>query len=278
MSYNRCTIRKAFRIVQHTIAAPERDPREAGIQSVRRAAALLRAFGDGSPELGVSELGRRLNLHKSTVSRLLATLESEGLLERAPGTDKYRLGHEILRLAGHITPPSDVREIARPFLVDLAEQTRETTNLAVLDGAEVHNIDQASGPHLVHVGNWVGRRTPLHCVANGKALLAYLPAAELARRLAEPLVAFTPHTITDPAALAAELARVRAQGYAGAVSEFEIGLNAVAAPIFAADGAVVAALSISGPAYRLPLKRLPDFAARTVATARQISTQLGYAP
>jgi DNA-binding IclR family transcriptional regulator len=264
--------------VQHSIEAPERDPREAGIQSVRRAAALLRAFGDGAPELGVSELGRRLNLHKSTVSRLLATLESEGLLERAPGTDKYRLGREIQRLAGHMPPAGDVHAIARPFMVELAEQTRETTNLAVLDGAEVHNIDQANGPHLVHVGNWVGRRTPLHCVANGKALLAHQPAAALARLLAEPLAAYTPHTITDPAALAAELDRVRAQGYAGAVSEFEIGLNGVAAPIFAADGTAVAALSISGPAYRLPLKRLPDFAARTVAAARTISTHLGCPP
>src|SRR5690606_37600254 len=126
-----------------------------GIQSVRKAAALLRAFGPGTNELGVSELGRRLNLHKSTVSRLLATLESEGLLERAPGSDKYRLGYEILRLAGQAPHLGDVRTVARPYLEELADLTRETTNLAVLEGESVHNVDQVSGPHLVRIGNWV---------------------------------------------------------------------------------------------------------------------------
>ena len=160
--------------MQHSILTPEEraETRDTGIQSVRRAASLLRAFGNGTAELGVSELGRQLNLHKSTVSRLLSTLESEGLLERAPGTEKYRLGPEIARLAGHVEQIGDVREVARPFLVELAELTRETANLAILDGNEVNNVDQVSGPHLVRVGNWVGRRTPLHCVATGKALLA----------------------------------------------------------------------------------------------------------
>ena len=243
---------------------------------MRRAAALLRAFSAGAAELGVSELGRRLHLHKSTVSRLLATLESEGLLERAPGSEKYRLGREILRLASRMPHHGDVRTVARPYLADLAELARETTNLAVLDGDEVHNIDQASGPHLVDVGNWVGRRTPLHCVANGKVLLAYQPAAEIERLLAGPLVAFTLHTVVNPASLQAELARVRAQGYAAALGELEEGLNAVATPVYGPDGAVVAALCVFGPAYRLPPERVPEMAAHTLAAARRISSHLGY--
>src|SRR5262245_26396171 len=156
------------------------------IQSVRRAAWLLKAF-DGAAELGVSELSRKVKLHKSTVSRLLSTLEQEGLLERTSSGEKYRLGFELLRLAGQVTHFGDLRSIAQPVLAELAELSRETVHLAVLDGDEVINIEQVSGPHLVRDTNWVGRRTPLHCVATGKALLAWRPAAEIARMLAQPL-------------------------------------------------------------------------------------------
>jgi DNA-binding IclR family transcriptional regulator len=263
--------------VQRSILSPDEHaaPRDSGIQSVRRAASLLRAFGSGVPELGVSELGRRLNLHKSTVSRLLATLESEGLLERAPGTEKYRLGPEIARLGGRADHFGDVREVARPFLVELAERTRETANLAVLDGDEVNNVDQVSGPHLVRVGNWVGRRTPLHCVANGKALLAFLPQADLERLTAGPLAAFTPVTVTRPSALRASLALVRQQGYATALGEIEEGLNAIAAPIFDAEG-VVAAISVSGPAYRVTPERVPDLGQITREFAQRVSQRMGF--
>jgi IclR family acetate operon transcriptional repressor len=265
-------------MVQHAIVSPETasEPRGNGIQSVRRAASLLRAFGTGAPELGVSELGRRLNLHKSTVSRLLATLESEGLLERAPGTEKYRLGPEFARLAGRADHFGDVREVARPFLVELAELTRETANLAVLDGDEVNNVDQVSGPHLVRVGNWVGRRTPLHCVANGKALLAFLPKDEMDRLTAGPLAAFTPLTITRPAALRAALAQVRQQGYATALGEIEEGLNAIAAPIWDADDTMAAAISVSGPAYRVTPQRVPELGQITRDFARRVSNRMGY--
>jgi len=237
---------------------------------------LLRAFGAGTAELGVSELGRKLNLHKSTVSRLLATLESEGLLERAPGTEKYRLGHEILRLAGQAAHLGDVRATARPVLAALAETTRETANLAVLEGAEAHNVDQASGPHMVRIGNWVGRRTPLHCVANGKVLLAHLPPEEIERRLAGPLEAFTPFTVVDKEVLRAQLAEVRQQGYACAIGEIEEGLNAVAAPVRDAAGQVAAAVSVSGPAYRVTPDRMAELARLTREAGERISERLGY--
>jgi DNA-binding IclR family transcriptional regulator len=264
--------------VQHFALTPEEraETRDGGIQSVRRAASLLRAFGHGASELGVSELGRRLNLHKSTVSRLLSTLESEGLLERAPGTEKYRLGPEIARLAGRAEPLGDVRDVARPFLVELAEVTRETANLAVLDGDEVNNVDQVSGPHLVRVGNWVGRRTPLHCVANGKALLAFLPLVDLERLTAGPLAAFTSLTLTRIDALRACLAQVRQLGYATALGEIEEGLNAIAAPIWDADGNVVAAISVSGPAYRVTAERVPELGQITRDFGQRVSQRLGY--
>ena len=255
------------------------DERESGtlIQSVQRATRLLKAFDSGPAELGVMELSRRVDLHKSTVSRLLATLESEGLIERVPETDKYRLGFMLMRLAGQVTHFSDLREAARPALVELTERSHETVHLAVLDGDEVVNVEQISGPHLVREANWVGRRTPLNCVANGKALLAYQSEATIARLLAGPLPRFTERTIVDPERLRRELAQARERGYAQALGEIEEGLNAVAAPIRDASGAVVAAVSVSGPAYRVTADRIPNLGALVVGAAANISARLGFA-
>jgi IclR family acetate operon transcriptional repressor len=246
------------------------------IQSVQRATRLLKAFENGPTELGVTELSRRVALHKSTVSRLLATLEREGLLERVPETDKYRLGFMLVRLAGQVAHFGDVRAAARPLLIELTERSRETVHLAVLDGDEVVNVEQISGPHLVRDTNWVGRRTPLNCVANGKALLAFLSPRDTDRILAGPLPRFTERTITDPQRLRAELAAVRERGYAHALGEIEEGLNAVAAPVRDAAGTVVAAVSISGPAYRVTADRIPALGALVVGAAAQISTRLGF--
>jgi IclR family transcriptional regulator, acetate operon repressor len=255
------------------------DERESGtlIQSVQRATRLLKAFDSGPAELGVMELSRRVDLHKSTVSRLLATLESEGLIERVPETEKYRLGFMLMRLAGQVTHFGDVREAARPVLIELTERSRETVHLAVLDGDEVVNVEQISGPHLVREANWIGRRTPLNCVANGKALLAFQPEATIARVLAGPLPRYTKRTITDPIRLRRELANARERGYAQALGEIEEGLNATAAPIHDAAGAAIAAVSVSGPAYRVTADRIPDLGALVVTAAARISSRLGFA-
>lgn len=246
------------------------------IQSVRRAAALLKVFDNGPTELGVSELSRKARLHKSTASRLLATMEREGLLERVPGTEKYRLGFMLVRLAGQVTHFGDVRAAARPIMVELAESSRETVILAVRDGDEVMNVEQINAPHLVRDANWVGRRTPLTCVANGKALLAFAPAAEIERILARPLPRFTERTIVNPALLRADLAAARERGYAQAIGEIEEGLHGVAAPVRDAAGATVAAVSVSGPAYRVAPDRLKEFGAQAIAAAARISSRLGY--
>jgi len=255
------------------------DERETGalIQSVQRATRLLKAFDNGPAELGVMELSRRVDLHKSTVSRLLATLEREGLIERVPATDKYRLGFLLVRLAGQVMHFGDVREAARPVLVELSERSHETVHLAVLDGDEVVNVEQIAGPHMVREANWVGRRTPLNCVANGKALLAFQPAPTIERILSGPLPRYTEQTITDPQRLRRDLARARERGYAQALGEIEEGLNAVAAPVRDAAGAIVAAVSVSGPAYRVTADRIPDLGAQVIAAAGQISARLGFA-
>jgi len=249
--------------------------RGGSVQSVKRAATILRMFGHDSPELGVSEVGRRLHLHKSTASRLLATLESEGFVERVPDSEKYRLGLELLRLAGQTPRFSDMRSIALPLLRDLAERSGETVNLAVPDDDAVVNIEQVSGPHMVGGTNWIGRRTPLHCVANGKILLAFRSRADIDRVLAGPLARYTTRTLTGTVALRADLARARAKGYAVALGEIEEGLHAVAAPIHDAQGRAIAAVSVSGPAYRMPPGEIKSFGRMTAETAERISARLG---
>jgi DNA-binding IclR family transcriptional regulator len=248
----------------------------ATIGSVEKAVSLLKLLGDGLDEAGVSELARRLNVHKSTTSRLLATLERGGLVERDPRTDKYHLGFELVRLAGRVPRHTDLTELVRPALEALSRATGETINLALPDHDHVINIYQISSRHLVKETNWVGRRTPYHCVANGKALLAWRSEDDIQRLLSARLERFTPNTLTTRHALLDELAEVRQRGYAVALEELEIGLNAIAAPVRDEQGKVIAAVSVSGPAYRVTPKRVRDLGEQTVRAAEQISRRLGW--
>lgn len=247
------------------------------IRSVEKAIAVLNAFTIEKPELSVTELSQELALHKSTVSRLLTTLEKGGLVEQNPETGKYRLGVALIGLAGLVVAHADVREIARPLLRQLAQETQETVNLAVLDGDEVINIEQML-PDKRQVKNigWVGRRTPLHCVSTGKVLLAYQPEQEIERIIAKGLSRRTDKTITDPRRLREELANIRRRGCATGLEELEEGLNAIAAPIRNHEGEVVAAISVSGPSFRVSPEKISDLAELTVRTAGEISRQLGF--
>jgi DNA-binding IclR family transcriptional regulator len=218
-----------------------------GVQTVDRALQLLQAFESSEQELGVTELAAALGVHKSTASRLAATLAARGFLERPPGSESFRLGPELGRLGLLALAGRDLVELAGPTLARLAADTGETANLAVLEGDEAVNVAQADGRHIVGVGSWTGRRTALHCTANGKVLLAFGPIPTLPRRLE----AFTPRTITAPGRLERELAAVRKLGYATNVGELEEGLHAVAAPVLDAGGTCRAAVSISGPSYRM---------------------------
>jgi DNA-binding IclR family transcriptional regulator len=225
----------------------------------------------------VTELSRELGLHKSTVSRLMITLERGGLLARNPETERYRLGVDLIGMAAHVASHMDVREVARPFLRHLAEACEETVNLSVLDQGQVVNLEQSAPParQVKNLGE-VGRRTPAHCTAAGKVLLAHLPAEELDRVLEAGLERLTPHTITDPQALRDALVQVRREGYAVAQEELEEGLNVVAAPIYDHAGRATAALSIAGPAYRVAPGRFAPLAAQVMEAAAGISRRLGH--
>ena len=248
-----------------------------GVQAVERAIAILKSFSTERPERGVGELSRELGLHKSTVSRLMQTLEQGGLLARNPETKRYRLGTELLGLASEVLSYMDVREVARPFLRRLAEDCQESVNLVVLEGGQVVNLEQFVPParQVKNIGR-VGRRMCAHCTAAGKVMLAYLPPDRLDKVLAGELLKFTIHTITDPDKLRQELAQIPERGYAGAREELEDGLNAVAAPITDHTGRVVAAASIAGPAYRVAPEMFSHLAGQLVEVTEQISRQLGH--
>jgi DNA-binding IclR family transcriptional regulator len=187
------------------------------MQSADRGFAILAAFSDRRPELGVSELARELVLHKSTVSRLLATLEGRGLVRRVG--DRFVPGPELVRLGSLASRGLALLPLARPILSGLAEDTGETVNLAVRQGDAVLNVHQVEAAHFVGLTDWTGRTTPLHATANGKALLAFgddpVPRA---------LPALTERTIVGRRALEEELERTRQRGYARAVEELESGL------------------------------------------------------
>lgn len=252
-----------------------RDDTGGSLQSVNRALTALELVADAG-ELGVSELGRQLGVHKATASRLAAVLAERGLLERDPVTERYRIGFGLVRLAGAAMSGLDLVRLARPILETLAERAREASNLGVRSGDDVVYIDQITGSRAIVTVNWVGRRTPLHCTSNGKVLLAWAEETDRERVLAGALETFTSHTITDPAALRSELALVRTRGFAQAVEELEEGLNAVAAPVRQADGRVIAALGLSGPAFRMHAVDIPRLGLLTAEAAQAVSRQLGY--
>jgi len=247
-----------------------------GVQSVGRAVSILELLADSQGELGVTELGRRLGVHKATASRLVATLAEHGLVERNPVTDKYRLGFGLIHLAGSAMAGMDLAREARPVLEELAERTEETVNLAVLDGDGVLNVDQITSPRAVASQSWIGRRTPWHCTSSGKVLVAFLPEDAIEPLLAGALERFARKTITDPERLRAVLAEARTTGFAQTVEEFEDGLNAVAAPIRRADGQVIAAVSVAGPAFRMRPADLPRIARMVADATGTISRRLGY--
>jgi DNA-binding IclR family transcriptional regulator len=236
----------------------------------------LWSFVGADTELGVTSLSKQLGLHKSTVSRLLATLQQEGFVEQNPETGKYHLGWGVVTLAGVVLERLDLRQLVHPHLVELAHKTRETTNLTVLDGPSCINIDGVPSPHPIQYVGRIGRRTPTHCTSTGKVLLAYLAADKRGDYLPRSLTRYTSKTIVDFQALEAELEKVRAQGFAISDEELQEGLTAVAAPILNHDSQAIAAIAVSGLTYRVGPADIQRLVAAVKQTAETVSNQLGW--
>lgn len=254
--------------------APDRRPYV--VAAVGRALGILENVDSGVRGTGITELSRRLGLGKSTVHRLCATLEHHGYLTRDPGTGRYRLSLRVFQIGSHALDALDLPSRAMPALEALGAATAETVHLAVLDGAEVIFIGKVESPRPLRLYSQVGRRCPAHCTAVGKVLLAHAGGERRALAAARTLKRYTPKTITSAAALERELDEVRRRGYAADEEEFEEGIRCIAAPVHDYRGRVVAALSVSVPAGRLPRQRAASLVDQVLAAARQVSEALGH--
>lgn len=242
------------------------------IQSVDRAAALLKAIADSNQPPTVVELAAACGLNRTTAWRLLATLDAHGLVERDPVSQRYSLGYAFLRIAAGADLDPLVRR-ARPVLERLARETGETTNLAVAKRFSLVYVDQVDPPQIM-APNWFGRPVPLHATSTGKAYLAFLAPGERSAVLSDHLERYTKTTITSRKQLEEQLDEVRRDGFAVCVGELEESLFGASSPVLSEQERPVAIVSVWGTEHRLPRERLPEIGRRAQAAAEEIRSLL----
>jgi IclR family acetate operon transcriptional repressor len=254
--------------------APSAKRERHSVQSVDRALDLLEALASTDAEVAITSLANRTGLHVSTAHRLLATLVRRGYVRQNPDTSRYYAGPKLATLAEGRSRFGELRTRARGLLRTLAEATRETANLSVLDDTWAVYLETVPGPQMVRLFTTVGNRVPLHATGSGKALLAWLPAPRreaILERL--ELRAHTPRTIAEPNALRRALEEVRERGYAVDDEEFDEGVRCIAVPV-GPLGAPIAAISVSGPASRLGRPRLGELAPMLRRCASELADAL----
>jgi IclR family transcriptional regulator, KDG regulon repressor len=239
---------------------------------------VLEALDNGAPERGVSDLAREVGASKAAVYRILTTLARRGYVTQNPATAQYAIGPRLRRFSHVASGKLDLLSVARPFLTELRDATLDTVHLAVLEGGEAVYIAKEDGLHPVQVTSRVGARCPAHCVATGKALLAFAESAVQERLLAAGLTRYTPLTHADPDDFREEMARTRERGCAINTGEWRTEVRGVAAPIFDSTGRAVAAIGVCMPASRMPESRQGEACAVVRDIANRLSLQLGGAP
>lgn len=247
------------------------------VQSVSRAAEILRCFTYNFAELGISQIAEMVQLNKSTVYGLVNTLVSEGMLEQSEGSKKYRLGIKLFELGCIVQKRMDLSAEARPFLEKLSDKYHKTVHLAIPSEGQVVYVEKISyiGSMVDYSG--IGKRGPMYCTGVGKAVMAYMPVTELERHVfSHPLEAKTPHTITDREKLLEELSHIRKVGYACDNEEIELGLHCIAAPIFGFEGKPLGAISLSYPNGSISSETISNVIRDVRNSAREISSRMGY--
>ena len=247
--------------------------RESPESAVARALALLTAFSFVDPVLGVSELGRRVKLPKSTVHRLLSILVEEGFVERTPD-DRYRLSLKLYEIGQEVVSTRLLRQVGHVPLERLHNESGEAAHLAVLSGSDVVYLDRLESPQMMGVFTRVGRRRAAHATSSGKVLLAFGSQADIEDVVAAGLPRLGPRTITTRTRLHHVLAEIRKAGYAISTDESAAGVVSIAAPIFDGLGTCVAAVSVAGPLIRMSADRHDKLVRMVVRTAAEISKAL----
>lgn len=248
-----------------------------GIRAVERAVAILKAFSPEASALGVTDLARRLGLHKSTVHRLLATLEREGLVVQDAASGHYRLGLQLFELGSLVINSMELQQVARTYLEEVHRACGETVHLAILDEGEVVYVDKLESTRQVRMHSLIGRRSPAHCTGLGKVLLAWLPAGALDQVIQRRgLRGYTSRTITSPETLRNHLALVRQRGYAIDNGEHEELIRCAAAPVYDYTGQVVAAVSVAAVGADVASPRFKEYISLVQQCTRSISEALGH--
>lgn len=247
------------------------------IQSVSHALDVLEQFTGESDELGVTELSKRLKLHKNNVFRLLATLESRGYIEQNKATENYRLGIRCLQLGQIYVTQMGLLRQAHPIIESLASAASETTFVAVLRKACVVPLDAVEADRPIRLTSRIGEALPLHCTAAGKVQLAFISDADLREALIEGLPKFTEKTIVDRQALLTQLRNVAERGYSIEMGEHLAEVNSIAVPIRDYTRNVVGSLAVSGPAHRMDEERIEKEIVPLLQKAGQeLSSRLGF--
>lgn len=228
----------------------------ATVQSVVRAFSVLQALSAGPS--GVSDISANTDLPKSTVSRLLSTLEDLGAVERSTEGMLYRLGSGLSDITGTTNAPRNLGRAVQPHLETLSRELGEATGLSVPDSYSVHYVLQVESPDPIQVRDYSGLSLPMHVGPSGLVMMAQWPLEYIQHYLMRPLEAFTTKTVTDPSAIAQRLARFKADGFGWVYEEFAEGINSVATPVIDPNGAPIAAIHVHGPAFRFPGDRPPE--------------------
>ena len=250
--------------------APQTAGRGKTIGAVVHAISLLRCVSEADAPLGVNEIARRIGLHKSTASRLVATLEAEHLVERDRMTDRITLGLGLAALASPVLVGLGLRDVVRPYLRDLARQSGETASFSIWDGSQAVSLEQAQGESAVRTFSAPGRRDFGHSSAAGKMLLAQAGEEAIAAYCAKPFTRFTERTIVEPSRLCTELEAARARGYAVNTGETEIDVGAVSSAVRDGNGRVVGTVTLTVPVYRFDATRQSELGEMVLAAATKL--------
>ena len=248
------------------------------VQALDQAFAVLDLLGESETPLGLAQVAASLQLHKSTAHRFLMVLERHRMVERTVN-GKFRLGLRLFDFGNRAIEQYDLRDRAQPHLRRLVAETEETAHLALLEAGRVIYIDKIEPTRSVRMITRIGASNPVHCTSVGKAILAFLPterAAEVLRRIR--FEHLTSRTIGNMEALRTELEKTRRRGYAVDDEELEEGLRCIAVPVLDAQRLPVAAVSVSGPSFRVTAQKLPAIANHLLQCVRGISADMGYVP
>ncbi|MFJ8064455.1 IclR family transcriptional regulator [Psychrobacillus sp. NPDC096426] len=246
------------------------------LSSVKNALRILRSFSMDEPEKRISDISTSLKLNKSTVSRTMSTLASEGFVIKDPETQKFRLGLSILSLSGIINSNLDIYQESIPVLNKLVEACGETAHISVLDQHEVIYLQKVECNHPVRFLTHVGKRNPAYCTSSGKVLLAFSNEEITEAIIANGLQRFTEHTITEPDALRTQLKQIKEQGHSYSYEELSEGVISIGTPIFDYTGKIVAALSVVGPKQRIHSGKIQSILHHTLRASTEVSSRLGY--